>query len=85
DFSGNDGSGLEFSIVARDASAEFPIMANVYGKPGDVHLSFAPELGLEADVAPGDLLMKLLDARLRLYILSRIGRLVDALPETIRH
>lgn len=85
DFFANDDSNMEFSIVARDASAEFPIIANVYGKPGDVHLSFAPGLDMEADLAPGDLLMKLLDARLRLYILSRIGRLMDALPETIRH
>jgi hypothetical protein len=87
DFSTSDDSPLEFSIVARDSSAEFPIMANVYGKPGDVHLSFAPGLDsdMEADLAPGDLLMKLLDARLRLYILSRIGRLMDSLPETIKH
>jgi hypothetical protein len=84
EFARTRNSDIDFSVVARDSSAEFPILATIYGRPGDVHLSFEPASGVEENFPSGELLMKLLDARLRLYILSRLGQLVGALPQASR-
>lgn len=84
EFANTPDSDIDFSVVARDSSAEFPILATIYGRPGDVHLSFEPASGVEENFPSGELLMKLLDARLRLYILSRLGQLVGALPQASR-
>ncbi|MEA4884952.1 MAG: hypothetical protein VB144_15095 [Clostridia bacterium] len=75
DFPGKAGGTLQFGLEARDMSAEPPIVASITGEPGKVSISMRSDAAEETD--QGGLLMKLLDARLRLYMLSGIGRLLD--------
>jgi len=73
-FTGTPGDPPEFVLAVRDVMSGFPTIVSVDGVPGDMHISVKPEEGSEKEVLEGDLLMKLLLARLRLYMLSGLGR-----------
>ncbi len=73
-FTGTPGDPPEFILAVRDVVSGLPTIVSVDGVPGDMHISVKPEEGSEEEVLEGDLLMKLLLARLRLYMLSGLGR-----------
>lgn len=73
-FTGMPGDPPKFALVARDLASGLPAVISINGVPGDMHISVKPEEGPEEEVLEGDLLMKLLLARLRLYMLSGLGR-----------
>lgn len=73
-FTGTPGDPPEFVLAARDVASGLPTIIAVDGVPGDMHISVKPEEGSGKEVLEGDLLVKLLLARLRLYMLSGLGR-----------
>ena len=73
-FTGTPGDPPQFVLSARDVASGLPTIVSIDGVPGDMHISVKPEEGSEKEVLEGDLLMKLLLARLRLYMLSGLGR-----------
>lgn len=75
-FSGTPGDQPEFVLAARDVASGLPAIIAVDGVPGDMHISVKPEEGSEKELLEGDLLVKLLLARLRLYMLSGLGRVL---------
>lgn len=75
-FSGTPGDQPEFVLAARDVAAGLPAIIAVDGVPGDMHISVKPEEESEEELLEGDLLVKLLLARLRLYMLSGLGRVL---------
>jgi hypothetical protein len=75
-FTGRPGDPPEFVLVARDVASELPTIITVDGVPGDMRIAVKPEEGPEKEVPEGDLLVKLLLARLRLYMLSGLGRVL---------
>jgi len=75
-FTGTPGDPPEFVLAARDVTSGLPAIIAVDGVPGDMHVSVKPEEGSEKEMLEGDLLVKLLLARLRLYMLSGLGRVL---------
>jgi hypothetical protein len=73
-FTGKPGDPPEFVLAARDVASGLPTIVSVDGVPGDMHISVKPEERFEKEVLEGDLLVKLLLARLRLYMISGLGR-----------
>jgi len=73
-FTGTPGDPPEFVLATRDVASGLPTIVSIDGVPGDMHISVKPEEGFEKEVLEGDLLVKLLLARLRLYMLSGLGR-----------
>ena len=75
-FTGTPGDPPQFVLSARDVASGLPTIVSIDGVPGDMHISVKPEEGPEKEVLEGDLLVKLLLARLRLYMLSGLGRVL---------
>ena len=73
-FTGAPGDPPEFFLAARDVASGLPTIITVDGVPGDMRITVKPEEGSEKEVREGDLLVKLLLARLRLYMLSGLGQ-----------
>ncbi len=79
-FTGTPGDPPEFSLVARDVASESPVIISIAGVPGNVRIAVRPEDGSDGEeVLEGDLLVKLLMARLRLYMLGGLGQALDGI------
>ena len=79
-FTGTPGDSPQFDLVARDVTSGLSTIIAVSGVPGNMRIAAGLEDGSEKETLEGDLLVKLLLARLRLYMLSRLGRALGELP-----
>lgn len=79
-FTGTPGDPPEFDLTARDVASELPTIIAVSGVPGKMRLTAKLEDQSEKETLEGDLLVKLLLARLRLYMLGRLGRALGEFP-----
>lgn len=73
-FTGTPGDPPEFCLVARDVASGLPTIITVDGVPGDMRIAVRPDEGFDEEVLEGDLLVKLLLVRMRLYMLGGLGR-----------